>query len=59
MRTSRPRKFKILKFDEEEEEEERDKVDAILDKINREGIDSLTDRERDILRRAGRARREP
>jgi len=32
----------------------RDKVDQILEKISREGLDSLTPEERDILRRASR-----
>ena len=29
-------------------------IDAILDKISREGLQSLTDEEQEILRRAGR-----
>lgn len=33
---------------------EQTKIDGILDKISREGLDSLTDEEQDILRRAGR-----
>ena len=33
---------------------EQKRIDLILDKISREGLDSLTDEEQDILRRAGR-----
>lgn len=33
---------------------EQQRIDLILDKISREGLDSLTDEEQDILRRAGR-----
>ena len=33
---------------------DRSQVDAILDKISREGLDSLTPQEQEILRRAGR-----
>jgi membrane associated rhomboid family serine protease len=33
-----------------------DRIDAILDKISRDGLDSLTDEEREILRRASRKR---
>jgi len=33
---------------------EQTRIDVILDKISREGLDSLTDEEQDILRRAGR-----
>jgi len=57
-RSNRQRKFKILRFHEEEEAKERERVDAILDKINREGIDSLTQEERDFLRKAGERRRQ-
>jgi len=35
-------------------EEEEDRIDAVLDKISREGIDSLTDEEKEILNRASR-----
>jgi membrane associated rhomboid family serine protease len=58
-RSAQERKLKILRFREEEEAKERERVDAILDKISREGIDSLTDEERHILRRAGQRRRSP
>ncbi|MCX5801787.1 MAG: rhomboid family intramembrane serine protease [Candidatus Eisenbacteria bacterium] len=58
-RSTRQRKLKVLKFRDEEEAKERERVDAILDKISRDGIDSLTNEERDFLRRAGRRRREP
>jgi hypothetical protein len=58
-RSTQQRKSKVLRFREEEEAEERKRVDAILDKISREGIDSLTDEERHILRRAGQRRRSP
>jgi membrane associated rhomboid family serine protease len=57
-RSNRQRKFKRLRFHEEEEAKERERVDAILDKINREGIDSLTHEERDFLRKAGERRRQ-
>ena len=33
---------------------EQERIDAILDKISREGLKSLTDEEQEILRRAGR-----
>jgi membrane associated rhomboid family serine protease len=33
-----------------------DRIDAILDKISRDGLESLTDEEREILRRASRKR---
>ena len=56
-RSTRQRKLKVVRFHEEEEEKEKEKVDTILDKINREGVNSLTDRERDFLRRAGQRRR--
>jgi membrane associated rhomboid family serine protease len=56
-RSTQQRKLKVLKFREEEEAKERERVDAILDKISREGIDSLTNEERHILRRSGQKRR--
>ena len=33
---------------------EQKRIDVILDKISREGLQSLTDEEQEILRRAGR-----
>lgn len=40
--------------DSAEKSPEQQRIDLILDKISREGLDSLTDEEQDILRRAGR-----
>lgn len=57
-RGTQKRTFKVLRFRDEEEAKEREKVDMILDKINKEGIDSLTNEERDFLRKAGDRRRQ-
>jgi hypothetical protein len=58
----RRRKLQIRIVDDEapplrrpfEDEDEEDEIDAVLDKISREGIDSLTEEEKEILNRASR-----
>lgn len=55
---TRRRTFKVLRFGEDNEARDRERVDAILDKINREGIDSLTNEERDFLVKTGDRRRQ-
>jgi membrane associated rhomboid family serine protease len=53
--------FRIRVIDEDEEsdavehrEEDEDEIDRVLDKISMEGIDSLTEEEKEILNRASR-----
>ncbi|MBN2290136.1 MAG: rhomboid family intramembrane serine protease [Candidatus Glassbacteria bacterium] len=48
----RRRKIKLVHKQEDHLQQERDEVDRILDKINREGIQSLSRRELKILHRA-------
>ncbi len=47
------KKFKHEEKQKVQEEDLRQAVDRILDKINKGGIDSLTDREKELLKKAG------
>lgn len=56
------RKFKVMRgdahgFDDADDFPTNDEVNAVLEKISRYGIKSLTPREHEILKRASRARR--
>ncbi|MFH0778224.1 MAG: rhomboid family intramembrane serine protease [Candidatus Eisenbacteria bacterium] len=51
-RSTRQRKLRLIRSEEERQVREKERIDAILDKINREGIGSLTDEEREVLSRA-------
>ena len=48
----RRRKLKLVREQENDLQQERDEVDRILDKINKEGMESLSRQERKILHRA-------
>lgn len=52
--STRQKRLKVVKLREEKETREKERIDAILDKISKEGVDSLTDEEKDILTRASR-----
>jgi membrane associated rhomboid family serine protease len=51
--STREKKLRVVKLREKKEAQDKERIDAILDKISSEGMDSLTDEERDTLKRAG------
>ncbi|UCF77730.1 MAG: rhomboid family intramembrane serine protease [Candidatus Eiseniibacteriota bacterium] len=56
-RSTHKRRLRVVQLRDEKEAKEKERIDAILDKINSSGIESLTDEERDILTRAGKQKR--
>ncbi len=52
-RATRKRKLKVIRTIENRRRREQEEIDAILDKINKYGMDSLTEEEKETLRKAG------